>query len=45
MVRVITALVTTLAAVVTFGAASTPTAGSGEAPTTVVEAGSNQWCC
>jgi hypothetical protein len=45
MVRVITALVTTLAAVVTFGAASTPTADPGKAPSTVIEAGSNQWCC
>ena len=45
MVRVITALVATLAAVVTLGAASTPAAGPGDAPSTVIEAGSNQWCC
>lgn len=44
MVRVITALVATLVAVVTFGAASTPSAAPGDSPSTVVLAG-NHWCC
>lgn len=45
MVRVIAALVTTVAAVVAFGASSTPSAAPGSAPTGVVVAGSNHWCC
>lgn len=44
MVRVITALVATLAAVVTFGAASTTSAAPGDVPGNVVLAG-NHWCC
>ena len=45
MLRVITALVATVATVVTLGATATPSAAPAEVPGNVVVAGSNHWCC
>jgi hypothetical protein len=45
MVRVITALVATLAAVVTLGATSTTAAAPGESSGTVAVARDGHWCC
>ena len=45
MVRVITTLVSTLAAVVALGAAGTTSAAPGEASSTVVVARDGHWCC
>lgn len=44
MVRVISALVTTLVAAATLGASSTPAAAPADSSRTVVLAG-NHWCC
>jgi hypothetical protein len=44
MLRVISALVATVAAIVTLGATVTPSAAPGESSGNVVVAG-NHWCC
>ncbi|MGA9748542.1 MAG: hypothetical protein WBQ50_13875 [Nocardioides sp.] len=44
MLRSISALITTLVAIVAIGATSSPAAAPGTAPTDVVLAG-NHWCC
>ena len=45
MLRVISALVATVAAIVTLGATATPSAAPGESSGNVVVARDGHWCC